>query len=97
MRLVQVRECDGKCCEEKPRWPNADHTDCIYHTLPNGKESGGCKLMTGEEPIPSEKSEAWPERDATETFEATCKDWPQNLTRTRDTGGCCWQWVDDGR
>ncbi len=97
MRLEQVRECDGKCCEEKPRWPNADHTDCVYHIPSKGKESAGCKLMAGSEPIPTEESPAWPGRDPEEVFEQTCRLWPQNAPEGRDTDGCCLQWVDDGR
>ena len=93
MKLVQVRECDGKCCEESPRWPNINHTDCIYHKNGSGKETSGCMLMTGEEDMPTESSPAQPDKNAEETFKKTCVDWPQNIPE-RGTAGCCWQWID---
>ena len=94
VRLVQVRECDGKCCEEKPRWPNADHSHCIYWSLTQA-EIDGCALMRGEAEVPDE-SPIWPERSGTEVYQETCVEWPHNTREGRDTGGCCWQWIDDG-
>jgi hypothetical protein len=88
MKLVQVRECDGKCCEEKPRWPTVDGS-CQY--LKDGK----CLIKTGAQPIPSKESPTGPGRDPKAVFQETCVDWPQNSPEGRDTGGCCWQWVDD--
>jgi hypothetical protein len=87
MKLVQVRECDGKCCEEKPRWPNADGTHCRFWDK-------GCKLMRGEADVPAE-SPTWPGRSGEEVFQETCVGWPHNVREGRDTGGCCWQWIDD--
>lgn len=89
--LVQVRPCDGKCCEESPRWPNADNTDCIYRKV-DGKETFGCMLMTGEASMLEDESPTNPDQSAEKTFQETCVDWPQNSSR--GTGGCCWQWVD---
>jgi hypothetical protein len=89
MKLVQVRKCDGKCCEEKPRFPNKHHSHCIFW-------DGHCKLMTGEEKIPQGESPIWPGRSSEEVFQETCKEWPQNSHEGKDTGGCCWQWVADG-
>ena len=35
-----------------------------------------------------------------EFFRLTCVEWPQNIPpeqqRLGETGGCCWQFVDDG-
>ena len=91
MRLVKVRECDGQCCKEGPRFPNADHTDCIYH---DGKDERGCALMRGEASVPDEPSVIFPNRTALEVYKETCRDWPHNRPG-RGTGGCCWQWVAD--
>jgi hypothetical protein len=85
MKLVQVRECDGKCCKESPRWPTVDGLSCQY--LKDGK----CLIKTGEQPIPTKASPTWPNK----VFQETCVDWPQNSPEGRDTGGCCWQWVED--
>ena len=87
-RLVQVRECDGKCCEESPRWPNADGLSCVY--LKDGK----CQIKSGDEELTTEPSPTNPDKSAEETFKKTCLDWPQNSPVDRGTGGCCWQWVD---
>ena len=91
LRLVQVRRCDGKCCEESPRFPNATHTDCIYHA---GR--GGCRLMRDPALIPTGESPTQPGRPAAETFQKTCVDFPHNLPAERGTGGCCWQPVSNG-
>jgi hypothetical protein len=89
MKLVQVRECDGKCCEEKPRWPYFG--TCLY--LKDGK--CGIKAGTSELDLDLE-SPSWPGRNPAEVFKETCDEWPQNSHEGRDTGGCCWQWVADG-
>ncbi len=97
MRLEQVRECDGKCCEESPRWPNTDHTHCIYWEAPEVSTQAviyGCKLMRGEAEVPAE-SPIWPGRSGAEVYQETCVNWPHNIREGRDVGGCCWQWVDD--
>ena len=104
MRLVQVRTCDGKCCEESPRFPTLDHKDCIYHnpgTL--GKENAGCQLMLDQFSVKPDESKKMKDRmfegvTAIELFKSTCVAWPQN-TPLKDqsigkTGGCCWQWVE---
>jgi hypothetical protein len=88
MQLVQVRECDGKCCEEKPRWPRGN--SCRF--LLNGK----CMIKAGKAEVPSDPSPAYPDRDPQEVFDETCDKWPQNSHEGKDTGGCCWQWVSDG-
>jgi hypothetical protein len=90
MKLVQVRECDGKCCEEKPRWPTVDGKRCVHLTA-----EGRCAIKINPELMPHEPSPCFPNRSAAETFRETCVDWPQNSYEGRDTGGCCWQWVDD--
>ena len=43
-------------------------------------------------PMPNEMSVIFPDRSAKEVFEETCLNWPHNSHR--DTGDCCWQWVD---
>lgn len=96
LKLVQVRECDGKCCEESPRFPNRDHSDCVFHDMSKGKETAGCILMTGEKTITNEVVINYQNRDAQSVFEETCVKWPQqnSVPDIGDTGGCCWQWVE---
>lgn len=90
MRLVQVRECDGVCCDEHPRWPNEDGTRCIYHV------DNGCELMRDHNLIP-EVCPAQPHLTGCDAFIITCMQFPQNKRPGKDlTGGCCWQWVDGG-
>ena len=95
MILVQVRVCDGKCCEESPRYPKLDNLDCVYHIKGIGKENSGCALMNGDAVSPLEGDlKVWPGQNNSVTFQKTCVDWPQNSPIGRGTGGCCWQWVD---
>lgn len=96
MRLIQVRPCDGVCCVESPRFPNSDHTDCIYHDAENGKDGGGCALMRDPSLIPEGDCPVIPGVSAAEAFEQTCVKWPQenSVPEIGDTGGCCLQWVD---
>lgn len=98
MKLVQVRECDGACCRESPRFPNAAHSDCIYHDTSGGKENAGCMLMRGDAPTPKEGGIAWDGKTTQQMYQATCVDWPQqnSLPIPGDTGNCCWQLIDDG-
>lgn len=79
MKLVRTRPCDGKCCEESPRFPNEDKTNCIF------RDETGCKLFRDKTLIP-EGYEDW--------IIQTCFQWPQFYPAGRGTGGCCWQWVD---
>ncbi len=93
MRLVQVRECDGMCCKESPRFPvqNGNGLTCRFY-------KHGCELMRGV-PVPDEPSAIFPHRSAKEVFNDTCIGWPQNMPLSKSytgTGGCCWQWVTDG-
>lgn len=90
MELVQVRECDGKCCEESPRWPNVGSTDCIFH---KGNGPVDCKLMLGEAEIPDTCS-VLPDLTGQEAFNHSCQNWPESMPEGRDTGGCCLQWVN---
>lgn len=85
MRLVQVRKCDGQCCKESPRFPNADRTDCIYRTEPNQEK--GCAIQRDLSLIP-EGSE--------DLVIRTCLQWPHFWPAGRGTNGCCWDWVEDG-
>lgn len=96
MRLVIVRECDGACCRESPRFPNADHSDCIYHDTSGGKLNAGCMLMRGAAPIPSEGSVPLRDLTAGQVYQQTCVEWPQknSVPEAGDTGSCCWQWVE---
>ena len=98
--LQQVRKCDGACCKESPRFPNAKGTDCIYHKFPLGKETEGCQLMSGVKTLTltqeKEMSFAFPDREAKQVFIDTCVDWPQKNCDSKlgETAGCCWQWVN---
>lgn len=87
-RLVQVRECDGQCCKESPRWPDAEGS-CRFLI------DGQCAVMAGNLSVPDDPSPAWPDRHPLWVFNETCRAWPHNSKEGRDTGGCCWQWVDD--
>lgn len=99
LQLVQVRACDGKCCRESPRFPNVDHSDCIYHDTLNGKENAGCMLMRSAAPIPINGGVPLGDLTTEEVYQETCVAWPQknSIPEPRDTGGCCWQWIDDGQ
>lgn len=96
MRLVQVRSCDGECCRESPRFPNADHSDCIYHDTSRGKLAFGCSIMRGDEPCPTSGGVPFGNRITEQVYQATCVDWPQknSVQQLGDTGGCCLQWVE---
>jgi hypothetical protein len=95
MKLVQVRECDGKCCKESPRFPNADRSDCIYRTEPDQQK--GCALQRDPSLIPDGNCPVLPDLTAKQAFEQTCLPWPENSDPViGETGDCCWQWVDDG-
>jgi hypothetical protein len=87
LRLVQVRSCDGKCCDESPRWPKGGTCEFLL--------DGKCQIQAGNAKVPGE-SPTWPGRSGEEVFQETCIGWPHNSPEGRDTGGCCWQWVDDG-
>jgi len=86
----RVRECDGACCKESPRWPTVDGKSCIYLNPDNR-----CQIQTGEKSIPHKRSPAQPSFTAKEAFRLTCAEWPENRPGKR-TGNCCKQWVDDG-
>lgn len=104
MKLIQIRTCDGVCCVESPRFPNKDHSDCIYHNSGNtGPENSGCQLMVDPSKEPDESKKMadpmFENMSSEKMFQSTCVKWPQN-TALKDrvlgkTGGCCWQWVED--
>ena len=95
--LKQVRRCDGSCCIESPRFPNLDHSDCIYHSSLDGKESAGCMLMSGEKTIRGDEEVVkYEDHTHQSLFQKTCVEWPQNSRLGRGTGECCWQWASDG-
>lgn len=103
MQLVQVRTCDGVCCEENPRFPTPDHTDCIYHNSGNlGKDNAGCQLMLDPSLIPDDSKKMIDKMfdgiTSVELFKSTCVAWPQNTSVKNqiegNTGGCCFQWVE---
>ncbi len=95
MNLVQVRECDGECCRDSPRWPNADHSDCIYHD--GVDKTKGCALQRDSSLIPKGNCPAIERLTAKEALQETCIDWPKNSSpRLGSTENCCWQWVEDG-
>lgn len=78
--LIRVRECDGSCCKQSPQFPNDAGDGCIY------RNKSGCKLMAGEASVPVESMGQ---------FIRACLDWPHNMP-DRETGDCCWQWVNNG-
>lgn len=94
--LKQVRTCDGACCIESPRFPNKDHSDCIYRD--SAKPDRGCMLMDGTAEIPEGPCPAIERLTAKEAFQQTCVDWPQNslFPGYNQTAGCCWKWEKDG-
>lgn len=94
LKLVKVRECDSACCRESPRFPNADHSDCIYN---DGEDkTKGCSLQRDPSLIPRGSCPAIPRMTAKEAVQETCIDWPQNSPqRLGSTSECCWQWVED--
>lgn len=97
MQLVQVKRCDGACCRESPRFPNADHSDCIFHDTSGGKETAGCMLMTGAKTLRGdEQIIKYEGRTRQSIFEETCVAWPQknSVPEVGNTGNCCWQWVE---
>lgn len=96
LELRQVRRCDGSCCRQAPRFPNADHSDCIYHKASDGKETSGCMLMTGEVEVPTEGGVLYKGLSTEGVYQETCVLWPQKNSELEvgDTGDCCWQLVD---
>lgn len=90
MHLEQIRECDGQCCRESPRWPNAENTDCIFH---KGDGPLGCELTLEEETIPAECPRL-PSMTGEDAFYFSCRDWPESMPVGRGTRGCCLQWID---
>ncbi len=52
--------------------------------------------MTGEKAVPAKRSPTNLAASGKDWFEETCVNWPHNSPQGRGTGGCCWQWVDDG-
>ena len=94
MKLVQVRECDGACCKEAPRFPNSDGSDCIYHDSGDKDIKSGCQLMRDPNLIPDGPCPVLPRLTAKEALQETCIDWPHNMPG-RGTGKCCWQWVNE--
>ena len=93
--LVKVRECDGSCCKESPRYPNADSTDCIYRT--NSDQSRGCSLMNPDADLDSlPPSPCMPDASGKQCVTETCLNYPHNTREGRSLGNCCWQWVKNG-
>lgn len=90
--LVRVRDCDGQCCKESPRWPTADGKSCVYLNADNR-----CELQLDLSIIPDESSShAFPNKGTKEVFMETCLEWPHNsYPMIGKTGECCWQWVED--
>ncbi len=97
--LKQVRRCDGSCCRQSPRFPNARGDDCIYHINPDGKDSSGCQLMTGEKSLARDgtRSIPFPTRDEYQVYVETCVEWPQknSIKELGNTGNCCYQYVEE--
>lgn len=87
-KLEQIRVCDRQCCKDAPQFPNEDRTDCIYST---GIE---CSLILGTSLVPEGSCPANPKLSAQAAFTKHCVEWPDNMPE-RDTGRCCWQWVEE--
>ena len=88
--LKQVRECDGACCKESPRWPTHHGLTCRY------LKGNLCTIKTGEDKLPSKRSPAAPDMTAEECFRIYCMEWPQQHCEEKigETANCCWQWID---
>ena len=85
MRLVKTHPCDGSCCRSAPAFPESvGDRDCKY--LDSSNPEFGCRVMRGEIELTG---------DDKDKFERICHGWPDNMPG-RATGGCCWQWIDDG-
>ena len=56
-------------------------------------------IMAGEAEIPTEGGVEFKGLSTEEVYQETCVLWPQknSLAVVGDTGGCCWQLVDDGK
>ena len=90
MRLKKVRNCDGSCCKESPRWPNVDGV-CKYQAV-----NGDCMIMSGDAELDDERSPCMPKKDPQAVFQETCLEWPHNSKPERPTNNSCWQWIEDG-
>lgn len=92
--LKQSRRCDGKCCEEAPRFPKHNSKrKCIY--LDGlGDLATACSLQRSERSVPAGPCPVLKKLSSQEAFELTCLNWPQNTKPGTDLGGCCWEWVD---
>jgi len=83
MKFVKIRPCDAACCRAAPAFPEqVGDKECKYRD-PSTPEKG-CRIMRGEIALFG---------DDKEKFEIVCERWPQNMPN-RDTGNCCWQWVE---
>lgn len=93
--LKQIRTCDGACCVESPRFPNKDHSDCIYRDPAN--PARGCTLQRDPSLIPEGNCPVLPNMSAMEAFEMTCLRWPQDTAEAKlgETENCCWQWAEE--
>lgn len=88
MHLVQVRPCDGQCCKDGPRFPNADHSDCIFH------DNQGCAARRNPSLIPDGDCPAYPRFTAADAI-IQCRRHPHNReAQMGKTQNCCFQWVD---
>ena len=85
--LKRVRECDAQCCRDSPQFPSEDRSTCIY--LVKTK----CGLME-DSLTPTGICPANPKLTANEAYTKHCVEWPDNMPG-RDTGNCCWQWVEE--
>lgn len=96
LKLQQIRTCDGQCCKDSPRFPNADKSDCVYRHTTKGKQNKGCMIMTGEVSVPDGESLMFIGESAASVFDRTCKKWPHETCTPilGKTGNCCWQWVN---
>ena len=87
--LKQVRECDGQCCKDSPRFPiviDGTRTCKFLDIQANGLH---CSIQRGTAKVPSGMSVPLPHLTNQEAFQLTCIDWPTNRIG-RNTGGCCW-------
>lgn len=87
MILEQVRECDGSCCRQSPQFPTEEGSSCKY------QENNVCVLQRDNELPIEDICPVNPSMSAIEAFTEHCKNWPHSM-EGRDTGNCCWQWVE---
>ncbi len=78
--LKQTKPCNASCCRAAPAFPEkVGDRMCRYLNSENR-----CMVMLGEVKLTG---------NDLDKFTKSCDEWPHN-SPGRDTGDCCWEWVD---